>query len=247
VSDLEINRLPIRFECEIEIEEAEAKRLAEYFAAEDRAIARRWHQLEEINRRQLEAVWLAAERAHAWAIQIQGEIDLAKGDDDPDELESSIGASLTVSSMDAMRALAAHGIHASVSEEARHAARWITTALNHGRVPHPGDVGRVLVESPGGSAWSKPFIEQGQHLDRLAESFKNPQLSVHINAQRMDLVRETVAMLDAYTAGKNPTLEQPGKIGSASRALGSRDARRGDAWIGQIVGSLPWNAQRKAS
>jgi hypothetical protein len=214
-----------------EIDEAQARSMELLLQGWQREIEAHEHTLVEARRRAVEQQAQDAAISSALASFLNGLVDQAKSGDD---VTASIPTGFRVAS-ESICAPSASAISALISEvaaaddpvaaEAQRSAAW---AVSNGFVPHPGDLATIMRSTGIDDAWAQRFEHNGKQLEQLEPTVKNPQLSVFIAATRLDIVKDTVRLLDAYTPERtlklvgNPQslLETPGKVGSPSASSG---------------------------
>jgi hypothetical protein len=201
--DVAASRLSIKLDAIIE--QAQAENLAKLAEDTDHELALEDQKRKELN---IEA-WRAFEQRHAWAILLQGEITAAS------DTESVGVPTLSTSTINVLHALA---------EVRSHEGHWIHTALEHNRVPHPGDVARVLQFLDIKSTWTVELVHMGRRLDRFAKSCRGAH---HQGAAiRYTIIKKTTQILEKLV-----------------RALGPRDRfiMDADRFVADLVNSTPWN------
>lgn len=184
----------------------------------------------EIVRRQAREDAEAACLAQAVAASLEGLLEQAEGgaDEAAATIPEGVRVASTVVGGPSIAALSALISEVHEADRSVHAAqRSAAWALGHQYIPHPGDLAEILGQLGVDAPWAARFRENGNKLDALgAEAFRNPQLQAFTGAQRLDLLRDTVRLLDAYSpdrtlrlvARPGSLLELPGRVGAPPAA-----------------------------
>ena len=233
-----------------EIDEAQQKSMEALFRGWEQEIEAHQKALEEAHRKAMEQQAQDAALSASIAVYIQGLYEQAQGGRD---VSGSVPTDIRVASttiagpsMAELNALisASGTVDDAVVDQAQRSAAW---AVSHSMVPHPGDLGAILTRVGVDEAWAERFNELGAKLDQLGDAhFKNPQLQVHIGAQRLHAVGETVRLLNEYTPDRtlrlvgNPTslLDLPGKVGAPSASAQSPGAKMGASRFNKMLDGL---------
>jgi len=233
-----------------EIDEAQQRSMRELFDAWDREIEAQSKALIDLQKRQAEQAAQDAALAQAVSVYINGLFSQAQGGRDVSDavpadvrVESSSLGGTSVSELSALIS-AANTVDDAVVDKAQRSAAW---ALSHSFVPHPSDLASILNKVGVDEPWAQAFQELGTKIDQLSEShFKNPQLQIHIGAQKLHAVGETVRMLEQYTPDRtlrlvgNPQslLDLPGKIGAPAASSSSPSPKMGSKGFNKMLDGL---------
>lgn len=230
-----------------EIDEAQARSMQLLLEGWQREIEAHEKTLLEARRKLAEKQAEDAAIASSVAAYLQGLVEQARSGDDVTAIPLDVrvaSASISAPSASALNALISEVQSADdpVAAKAQQSAAW---AVSHGFVPHPGDLSTILRSTGVDEAWAQRFEHNAAQLDRLEPSTRIPQLQVIHAAARLELVRDTVRLLDGYTPERtvrmigNPQslLELPGKIGAPAAASGA-SPRMGRAAFDRMLNSL---------
>lgn len=109
----------------------------------------------------------------------------------------------------------------SATESSQRSATW---ALEHGLMPHPGDLGRLVAASGVDASWGERFSQLGAKLDNIdaGASVRHGQMKAYLAHEKLGALQDYVNVLGAFGGGRVVGLvSNPASLGGIGALSGT--------------------------
>jgi hypothetical protein len=183
------------------VHEAQQRSMARLLDAWDAELEAQAEAHREAQRRQQAQAAFEAAEAAAFESRVRGLVAQAKGGADV-SVPAGMRAASTLAvgpcdgGLDALLATVDQA-ETEFAADARRAAAW---ALREGLMPHPSDLAAAMASRGVDAPWAEAFAALGRRLEAIdAAPRAHPRLAAHSAGERVDVLRQEVHLVRAYS------------------------------------------------